>query len=335
MSPSPRPPPAPAAFTPAAWLPGPDLQTVFARMGRPFPRPPARRERWELPDGDFLDVDRFAGPSPSAPLVLVCHGLEGSSRAPYVRGLVAGALRRGLAAAALNFRGCSGEMNRLPRFYHSGETEDLAYAVGRLAGERPGRPLCLCGFSLGGNVVTKYLAERGQAAPSQLVAAAVISAPFDLAACARAIDGPGFWMSVYRKRFLRTLRRKALRKARAYTGLLDPARVRAVRTFADFDERVTAPLHGFASAADYWARSSSGRLLDRVRRPLLALAAADDPMVPAGSLPLEAARANQMVTLEVVPAGGHAGFVAGPAWRPRYWAEQRAVEFLARAAGAG
>jgi hypothetical protein len=122
--------------------------------------------------------------------VLVCHGLEGSSRAPYVRGLVAGSLRRGLSAAALNFRGCSGEMNRLPRFYHSGETEDLAYAVGRLAGERPGRPLCLAGFSLGGNVVTKYLAERGQAAPSQLVAAAVISVPFDLAACARPSTAP-------------------------------------------------------------------------------------------------------------------------------------------------
>ncbi len=333
MSPGAPPPPAPAAFVPAAWLPGPNLQTVFARMARPFPRPAGRRERWELPDGDFLDVDRFDGPSPAAPLVAVCHGLEGSSRAPYVRGLVAVALRRGLAAAAINFRGCSGEMNRLPRFYHSGETEDLAYSVGRLAGERPGRPLCLAGFSLGGNVVVKYLAERGQAAPSQLVAAAVISVPFDLAACARAVDGPGFWTAVYRERFLRTLRSKALRKARTFTGLLDPARVRAIRTFTEFDERVTAPLHGFASAADYWARSSSGKLLDRVRRPLLALAAADDPIVPAGSLPLMAARANPRVTLEVVPAGGHAGFVAGPLWRPRYWAEERAVEFLARAAG--
>ena len=326
---------SPPAFTPAAWLPGPNLQTVFARMARPWPRPEARRERWELPDGDFLDVDRFAGAPPGAPLLLVCHGLEGSSRAPYVRGLVALALRRGLAAAALNFRGCSGEMNRLPRFYHSGETEDLAYAVGRLAGERPGRPLCLGGFSLGGNVVAKYLAERGQAAPSQLVAAAVISAPFDLAACARAVDGPGFWAAVYRRRFLRTLREKALRKARAFDGLLDAGRVRAVRTFAGFDEAVTAPLHGFASAADYWARASSGRLLGRVRRPLLAISAADDPIVPAASLPLEAARGNPLVTLEVVPAGGHAGFVAGPPWRPRYWAEERAVEFLARASGAG
>jgi predicted alpha/beta-fold hydrolase len=321
----------PAPFTPAGWLPGPNLQTVFARLARPWPRPSARRERWELPDGDFLDVDRFAGPAPGAPLLLVCHGLEGSSRAPYVRGLVAQALRRGLGAVALNFRGCSGEMNRLPRSYHSGETGDLAYAVGRLAGERPGRPLCLAGFSLGGNVVAKYLAERGQAAPSEVVAAAVISVPFDLAACARTVDGPGFWMAVYRERFLRTLRRKAMRKARAFGGLLDPARVGAVRTFAEFDQVVTAPLHGFASAADYWARSSSGRLLDRVRRPLLAIAAGDDPIVPAASLPREAARANPQVTLEVAPGGGHGGFVAGRPWRPRYWAEERAADFLARA----
>lgn len=330
MSPG-QPTPGPA-FAPAGWLPGPNLQTVFARVARPFPRPPARRERWELPDGDFLDVDRFAGTAPGAPLVLVCHGLEGSSRAPYVRGLVAQALSRGLSAAALNFRGCSGEMNRLPRFYHSGETEDLAYAVGRLAGERPGRPLALAGFSLGGNVVAKYLAERGPAAPPEVVAAAVISVPFDLAACARAVDGPGFWAAVYRGRFLRTLRAKALRKAATFPGLLDPARVRAVRTFAGFDEAVTAPLHGFASASEYWARSSSGRLLERVRRPLLALAAADDPIVPADSLPVQAARRNPQLALEVAPAGGHAGFVSGPPWRPRYWAEERAAEFLAGAA---
>ena len=322
-------------FAPAGWLPGPNLQTVFARVARPFPRPAARRERWELPDGDFLDVDRFASSTRGAPLLLVCHGLEGSSRASYVRGLVAEALRRGFSAAALNFRGCSGELNRLPRSYHSGETGDLAYAVGRLAGERPGRPLCLAGFSLGGNVVAKYLAERGQAAPSEVVAAAVISVPFDLAACARAVDGPGFWAAVYRARFLRTLRRKAIRKARTFTGLLDPARVRAARTFAEFDEAVTAPLHGFASASDYWARSSSGRVLDRVRRPLLALAAADDPIVPAASLPLQAARGNPRVTLEVAPGGGHGGFVTGPPWRPRYWAEERAAAFLASAAGAG
>ncbi len=324
--------PAPAPFAPAGWLRGPHLQTAFARLARPFPRPAARRERWELPDGDFLDVDRFEGPAPGAPLLVVCHGLEGSSHAPYVRGLVAQALRRGLAAAALNFRGCSGEMNRLPRFYHSGETGDLAYAVGRLSGERPGRPLCLCGFSLGGNVVAKYLAERGPQAASEVVAAAVISAPFDLAACARAVDGPGLWMALYRELFLRTLRRKAIRKARAFAGLPDPARVRRIRTFAEFDEAVTAPLHGFASAADYWSRCSSGRLLDRVRRPLLALAAADDPIVPAASLPRQAARQNPQVTLEVAAGGGHVGFVQGSPWRPRYWAEERAAEFLARAA---
>lgn len=313
-------------YAPARWLPGGHAQTIFASVARPLPRPRARRERWELSDGDFVDVDRIAA-QPDAPALVVCHGLEGSSRAPYVRGLAAAAWARGLAVAALNFRGCSGEPNRLARFYHSGETGDLAEAVRRLAAERPGRPILLAGFSLGGNVVAKYLGERGDDLPAEVRAGAVVSVPFDLAACARALDGPGLLRRVYRERFLRRLRRKAVAKAARFPAI-DLAAARAARTFAEWDERLTAPLHGFASAEDYWARSSSGPFLAGVRRPLLALASADDPIVPAATLPLAAARANPAVVLEVTPAGGHVAFVGGSPLRPTFWAERRALEFL-------
>ncbi len=324
---------APAPYAPARWLPGAHAMTVFASVARVFPRPRARRERWELPDGDFLDVDRYdpprGAPAVPTPILVVCHGLEGSSRAPYVRGLVAFALSRGLAALALNFRSCSGEPNRLARFYHSGETGDLAYAVERLAAERPGRPILLAGFSLGGNVVVKYVGERGQDLPAEVRGAGVISVPFDLERSARAIDGPGFWNAVYRERFMRRLRRKAAEKARRFPGSFDARAAARARTFAEFDAIVTAPLHGFPSAEVYWRTCSAGRFLGGVRRPLLALASLDDPIVPAESVPVEAARANPHVVLETTSAGGHVAFVGGsPIW-PSFWAERRVVDFLA------
>jgi uncharacterized protein len=249
-----------------------------------------------------------------------------------VRGLIA--LARGFGALALNFRGCSGELNRLPRFYHSGDTGDLALVVDRLAVERPGRPILLAGFSLGGNVVAKYLGERGEALRPEVKAAAVVSVPFDLARSAAAIDAPGFWNRVYRERFLRRLRMKALEKARRFPERFDVPAIRRAGTFAAFDGAVTAPLHGFPSADDYWARSSAGRYLGGVRRPLLAIAALDDPMVPPDTLPVEAARANPLVTLVTTRAGGHVGFVAGAFFWPSYWAEARALAFLGAAASA-
>lgn len=316
-------------YLPARWLPGAHLMTVFASVARPFPRPAARRERWELPDGDFLDLDRYGRPAPDAPALVVCHGLEGSSRAPYVRGLAALALASGLAPVAMNFRGCSGELNRLPRFYHSGETGDLAHVVERLGAERPGRALVLAGFSLGGNVVVKYLGERGEAVPAHVKAAVGISVPFDLARSAEALDAPGFWNFVYRERFLRRLRQKALAKARRFPEAIDARAVAAATTFSAYDGALTAPLHGFPSAHAYWSSQSSGRFLAGVRRPLLALAALDDPLVPGDTVPVEAARANPAVTLVATRAGGHVGFVSGWPFFPSFWAEARAVAFLA------
>jgi predicted alpha/beta-fold hydrolase len=315
-------------FTPARWLPGPHAMTVYGGLFRPGVRPPAHRERWELPDGDFLDVDRMAGPSPDASVLVICHGLEGSSRAAYVRGLAARAVGHGLAVLAMNFRSCSGTTNRLPRSYHSGETGDLAEVVRRLALERPGRRVLLAGFSLGGNVVVKYLGERGDEVPAAVAGGAVISVPFDLARCAEALDGAGFWPWVYRERFLRALRRKALGKARRFPGLLDPAAVRAAHSFAAFDGAVTARLHGFATAREYWAHCSARRFVAGVRRPLLAISALDDPLVPADGLPFEAAQANPFVELLTSPAGGHVGFVSGTPFRPGFWAEERAARFL-------
>jgi predicted alpha/beta-fold hydrolase len=302
--------------------------TVYATLARPFPRPRGARERVELADGDFVDVDRFE--RPGAPLLLVCHGLEGSSRAHYVRGLVSLALARGLAAAALHFRGCSGTPNRLARFYHSGDTGDLGAVAARLVAERPGRPIVVAGFSLGGNVVAKWFGDEGDGLPAEVRAGAVVSAPFDLDRCCTAIDGPGVMNLVYRERFLRQLRRKALAKAARFPGALDAERVRSARTLRAFDAAVTAPLHGFASAEDYYAHASSGPVLGRVRRPLLAISAEDDPMVPPDALPMEAARENPCFTLEVTPRGGHVAFVGGVPWRPSFFAEARAVEFLAR-----
>jgi predicted alpha/beta-fold hydrolase len=303
--------------------------TVFASVTRVFPRPRARRERWELPDGDFLDVDRYGlDGEADAPVLVVLHGLEGSSRAPYVRGLVALALARGLSALAMNFRGCSGTPNRLPRFYHSGDTGDLDAVVTRLAAERPGRPIVLGGFSLGGNVVAKYLGERGDDLPPQVRAGVGISVPFDLIRSAQALDAPGFWNWVYRERFLRRLRRKALAKAGRFPGAFDVARVRAARTFAAYDAAVTAPLHGFASAEEYWSLSSSARFLSGVRRPLLAVAALDDPIVPADAVPIAAACENPQITIDATPAGGHVAFVSGWPFWPSYWAERRAIAFV-------
>jgi uncharacterized protein len=315
------------AFRAPRWLRGRHAQTVWGSVFRLPILLPLSHERWELPDGDFIDVDRLDAATPDAPVVVVCHGLEGSSKAGYVRGLLRDLRAHGIGAVAINFRGCSGEPNRLPRFYHSGDTGDLAFVVEKLRAERPGRALGLAGFSLGGNVVAKYLGERGDKAAPEIRAGAVVSVPFDLALCAKSLDGPDLMARVYRQRFLRQLRAKVAQKARAHASMpVDKAR--AARTLREWDDAVTAPLHGFASAEDYWARSSAGPFLPSVKRPLLILAAEDDPFVPPAALPREAAAKNPLLQLEISDAGGHVAFVHGPPWSTRRHAERRAAEFL-------
>jgi predicted alpha/beta-fold hydrolase len=293
--------------------------TVFGPLFRPGPRVPLTRERWELADGDFVDVDRLAGP-PDAPLFVALHGLEGSSSAHYMRGLLREAWKRGWRGLALNFRGCSGDMNRLLRSYHSGETGDLDELVQRV--RREADRIGIAGCSLGGNVLVKWLGER--ATLPEIKAAVAVSVPFDLAACARTLDSPGFWRWVYRTRFLRTLKRKSLLKHMKFPEAFDAARVRKARTLFDFDDAVTAAVHGFKSAPDYYAQSSSAQFVQNVRIPLLLLSAKDDPFIPAESIP-QAVPPN--VTLEVHEKGGHLGFVEHPLG---FYAERRAIEFLAQ-----
>jgi predicted alpha/beta-fold hydrolase len=296
--------------------------TILGPVFRPPPEVALERERWELADGDFVDVDRLHGP-PDAPLLLALHGLEGSSSAHYLRGLLACARDRGWRALALNFRTCSGSVNRLLRSYHSGETGDFGELISRA--RRESDRIVVAGCSLGGNVLVKWLGEQGDRAPIR--AAAALSVPFDLAACSRTLDGPGFWQLVYRTRFLRSLKKKALEKLATFPGAYDAERVRKARTLLEFDEVVTSAVHGFKGATDYYEKSSSGPFVQNVRVPLLLLSAEDDPFIPAETIPRSV---PQNVTLEVWPQGGHLGFVEGPIWAPRFYAERRATEFLAQ-----
>jgi predicted alpha/beta-fold hydrolase len=285
-----------------------------------------RRERVPTPDGDFVDLDWLDGPR-EAPLLLVLHGLEGSARSHYVRGLLGEARGRGWRGVALNFRSCSGELNLAPRFYHSGDTEDLDFVVRRLSEREPALSIGAVGVSLGGNVLLKWLGEQGSAAPRQVVGAVGISVPFDLAACARVLDR-GLSRAIYTANFLRTMRRKVVEKARRLGDFVDVAAARRSRTFAEYDQAVTAPLNGFADALDYWTRASSGHYVARIRRPTLLIGALDDPFIPAACLP-DPSRLPANVQAEFVPRGGHVGFIDGPwPWRARAWAEARAVTFL-------
>ncbi|HEU4628751.1 MAG TPA: hydrolase [Gemmatimonadaceae bacterium] len=318
------------AFVPAWWIPGPHAQTLWGKLFRRVPSLPLRHERWDTPDGDFVDLHRLETPGATTRLVLL-HGLEGGTQSHYVHGTLDQARRRGWHADLLVFRSCGPEPNRARRFYHSGETEDLSLVVDRLVAERPREALVLAGVSLGGNVLLKYLGERGDAVPAAVRAAAAVSVPFDLGRGSRHISR-GF-SRVYERHFLRTLRRKALAKLTHYPDLYDPRRLATVRTMLDFDDVVTAPVHGFASADDYYERSSALRFLHAVRRPTLLLSAVDDPFLPAAVLDevRRVAAGNRCLEIEFPPHGGHAGFIAGRVpWRPLYYAEWRIVDFLAR-----
>ena len=320
------------------WLRGPTAQTVWARLARSRRLVRFEREVLPTPDGDELMLDHTPGPAGS-PRVLLLHGLEGSAYSLHTQGLAVLVGQAGWRTTVLNFRSCARDPdeitrrlpNRRPRLYHSGETEDLALVVRTLAAREPGAPLYAIGFSLGGNVLLKWLGEVGDA--SVIRAAATISVPYDLAAASRHLERPGARFYAYH--FLRRLKPKALDVIARFpreTAHLDPARIQAARTFSEFDQLVTAPLHGFSSAEDYYARSSAIGFLPRVARPTLCISSEDDPFFPAEGVGRARAAASPDVRFEVTSWGGHTGFVSGPwPWRPRYWAEERVIEFLAEA----
>ena len=320
--------PREVTYRPAWWVPGAHAQTLWGKFARRTAPLSTRIERWSTPDEDFLDVLRLDPPSPGAPRLFLLHGLEGTVRSHYVGGLLHVAHDRGWGADVLIFRGCSDEPNRAPRFYHSGETGDLALAVDRVLSEHPDVDLLMCGVSLGGNVLLKWLGERPEAVSNRVRAAVAVSVPFDLERGSRHISR-GF-SRVYERHFLRTLRRKAETKLRRYPELFDPVALRRANTLYDFDDVVTAPVHGFRNAHDYYTRSSSLQFLGAIRRPTLLLSARDDPFLPSAVLDevAQVARKNSCLTIEFTEGGGHVGFVHGLPWRPLYYAEQRVGEFL-------
>ena len=315
-------------YRPAWWLPGGHAQTIWGRFARRRPRLPLRTEWLSTPDGDHLEIhelDAFG----SVPRVLMLHGLEGTLRSHYVAPVFEHARARGWGAALLMHRGCGDAPNQARRFYHSGETSDLAFVFEALARRHRGSRWLLAGVSLGGNVLLKWLGELGEAADPRIAAAATVSVPYDLEAGSRHI-GKGF-ARVYDRTFLRSLRRKALAKLDRYPDLLDPARLRQVRCIFDFDDAVTAPVHGFSDARDYYSRSSSLQYLPRVSVPTFLLSATDDPFLPPAVLDRvrDAAARNPRLTLEITARGGHVGFVEGPVpWRARYYAESRMFRFF-------
>jgi hypothetical protein len=289
---------------------------------RRAPRVPLQRERLELPDGDFLDLDWLAPVDANGPLVVVLHGLEGSSDSQYARGLLAAARRRGWRAVVMHFRGCSGEPNRLARSYHSGDTGDLAHVITELRARSPRLPIGVVGYSLGGNVLLKWLGETGSAV---IDAAVAVSVPYDLACAAeRLARGVS---RLYQWELLRRLRASLRRKCRR---IALPLRVEAgaLRTFRDFDEHVTAPLHGFRGADHYYAVASARQYLPGIRVPTLLLHARDDPFMTEQAIP-RPQELSATTTLELYAHGGHVGFVGGAwPWRPLYWLEQRIPQFL-------
>ena len=305
-----------------AWLRGGHAQTIWPATLMPIRAPALRRERWTTPDGDFIDLDWTVPaktPTPDdAPLVALFHGLEGSSASHYARALMTATAQRGWRGVVVHWRGCSGEANHLPRAYHSGDSAEVDWILRRL------RPDFVAGISLGGNALLKWLGEQGEAA-GFIRAAAGVSAPQDLEAgaisLARGIN------RLYCQHFLRTLKPKSAALLDRYPGLFDRARMLAARNFHDFDDIVTARLHGFSSARDYWSRSSCRAFLGGIRIPALVINARNDPFLPATALATPD-QVSRSVTLDYPDEGGHVGFTVGaPPGRPD-WLPRRLLDFF-------
>ena len=328
-------------FTPAWFLPGPHLQTIWGRLVRPRRIVKLRREAIATPDGDELVLDHLDADSPVH--FVLMHGMEGSAHSVYMQGMLAAIRRRGAAATAMNFRSCARDLtslfgtipNKTARFYHSGEITDFDLVLRTLARRMPERRFVVCGASLGGNALLKWLAAH--AGENLVTAAATISVPYDLGAGAAYLETTiGRW---YVGRFLRTLVKKVERVVDEFPetrAFLDLEKIRRARTFREFDDAATAPLHGFEDADDYYRRASSIFDLGKITTPTLSISAADDPFLPPETLERVMATASPAMKVVVTKHGGHTGFVSGRVpWRTFYWAEEQVVEWLLARAGAG
>lgn len=315
-------------FRPAGWLRNRHAQTIFPSLPiTRFPRPATVRHLLELPDGDVTVVDWLVNPAPVddlTPLLVVLHGLESSAESAYARQLLHAAGKQGWSAAVLHFRDCGDYRNRLPRRYHAGETNDLRYFLGKLRTDGWCGPIVAAGYSLGGNVLLKYLGEDGMATPVH--AAAAVSVPLNLHKSADALS-KGF-SRIYQRHLLNRMKEAVRRKFNPDTAAFDWHRTMRARTFAEFDDAVTAPLHGFSGKDEYYDRCSSAGFLATIERPTLIINSLDDPFLSPDMLPNEA-NLSANVVLEVSAYGGHVGFVEGGApWRPRYYLPGRILEYL-------
>lgn len=316
---------APTPFKPAWWCRNRHLQTLWPVLFRRHPHPELRRERLELPDGDFVDLDWTL--NTTGPIVILLHGLEGSSRSHYARGMLNALPRHGLRAVLMHFRGCSGEPNRLPRAYHSGETGDLNFLVNTLREREPDTALAAIGYSLGGNVLLKWLGEQRERAP--LKAAVAVSVPFLLHESVAHMNR-GF-ARLYQGHLLHRLKHSVRRKARRHAPPAPLHELRRMTSFFDFDDRITGPLHGFQGAMHYYTSSSSRQYLPHIRVPTLLVQSLDDPFMPDTVLPNEQ-ELSPTTTLSLQRHGGHVGFVGGSApWRPRYWLDDAIPAWLQHA----
>ena len=312
-----------STYRPPRFFSNSHVQTIFPSLFRKVSGVQYRRERIDTPDGDFLDVD-FSVTGSSRVAVLL-HGLEGDSHRHYMMGMAKALNRAGWDAAAMNFRCCSGECNRTLRFYHSGDTEDLRTVLSYIDSSHRYDEIGLVGFSLGGNVILKYLGESGEQSHPLVRKAAVFSVPCDLAACSLNMELPS--NRIYLKRFLRMLGDKVRMKMRVMPDKIDDSALRNIKTFKEYDDRYTAPIHGFADAFDYWTKSSSRQFLSSISIPTLLVNAADDPFLPDECYPREEAANSAKLQLEIPSHGGHVGFVAFNDGG-QYWSETRAVNFL-------
>lgn len=311
-------------FKPAWWLPGPHLQTLWPALFRgQVKNIPLEEERLELPDGDFLDLV-WVGKNKQGPLILLLHGLEGSIQSSYAQGMLQAIDKNQWRGVLMHFRGCSGVPNRLTRSYHSGETNDLSMLMKVLRKREPNTPIAAVGYSLGGNVLLKWLGETAENNP--LTAAVAVSVPFELHKSANRIRQGFSWL--YQKYFLRCLSARLSRKFRETPVSFPIPPLSELKSMWEFDDKITAPLHGFQNVHDYYSQSSSRQYLKRIRVPTLLLHAKDDPFMTPDVIP-HVDELSRWVKLEVTEKGGHVGFVSGASpWRVNYWLEERIPEFF-------
>ena len=315
-------------YTAPSWLPGGNAQTIYPYLFKPKKLISYRRERWELVDGDFIDIDWMDG-ADNKPLVIFFHGLEGDSYSHYVLSMMSALKKWGWHGAVIHFRGCSGEPNRLQRAYHAGDSEEINWMLHRI--HQQGKlsdnyqPIYTVGVSLGGNALLKWLGEQGDNAHQIVTAAATISVPLDLTAAGAALDS-GF-NKCYTRHFLGTLKQKALQKLDRFPGLFDKSAIINCKTIYQFDNLVTAPLHGFRNTDEYWQKSSSKPWLKHIQVPTLVINARNDPFMPATALPNQD-EVSPTVTLDFPTEGGHAGFIQESFPGKLTWLPDRILSFF-------